>query len=88
MEYNLNLGVHYMEGYKEGSAEWQREIDLIPQKIEGLRHAHSIAHRNREYFWSKRFKDRVFNEAIDNLESAKQTLASKNIQRNTMMSAT
>ena len=79
IEYNLNLGVHYMEGYEEGSRGWQQEIDLVPQKIERLKHAHSIAQRNREYFWSSKFKDRVFGEALDNLEKAKAVLASKNI---------
>ena len=79
MEYNLNMSVHYMEEYKEGSVEWQQELDLIPQKLNRLRHAHSIAQRNREYFWSSKFKDRVFGEALDNLEKAKAVLASKNI---------
>jgi hypothetical protein len=54
-----------------------RSVDF--EKIKMFEQAHSIAIKNREYFWSDRFYNLIINEAVDNLEAAKLELASKRI---------
>jgi hypothetical protein len=49
------------------------------EKIKMFEQAHSIAIKNREYFWSDRFYNLIINEAVDNLEAAKLELASKRV---------
>ena len=49
------------------------------EKIKMFEQAHSIAIKNREYFWSDIFHDLLIKEAIDNLEAAKLELASKRV---------
>lgn len=49
------------------------------ERAEKLSQAHSIAVENKRYFWSDRFYNLIFNEAIENLERAKLELASKRV---------
>lgn len=86
----LNLGVHATSdfGYPPDSIEYQKELENVPVKIDMFSQAHKIAEKNRKYFWSDQFYNRLMNEAIDNLEHAKLELRSKRIQTTTMMTAT
>lgn len=81
MDTELNLGIHKNPDYpfKENSIEYAHELEKNKKKLEMFSDAHHTALENRKHFWSKEFYNCVFNEAIANLELAKQQLSSKNI---------
>ena len=72
---NLNM----LSRYEPGTEKYHQELNEFNQKLEMFEHAHDIAAQNRKYFWSDQFYNRLINEAIDNLEQAKQELASKRV---------
>jgi hypothetical protein len=51
--------------------------EYIFKKLEMFEQAHTIAKRNREYFWSNNFYNCIIKEALDNLAIAKAELKSK-----------
>ena len=74
--------------FELGSQEHTQASKNIEQKLQLFNQAHVIAQRNREYFWSDEFYNLVFDEAVANLEVAKQQLAAVQVQRTAMMPAT
>lgn len=65
--------------FLENSLEYNLGMKNIYKKLEMFEQAHVIAKRNRDYFWSDQFYNRVFNEALDNLNLAKIELNSKQV---------
>ena len=49
----------------------------LQSSLEKNQQAHIIAKRNRDYFWSRPFKNLILKEALDNLKIAKSVLSSK-----------
>ena len=65
--------------FLENSPEYTQGMKNIFKKLEMFEQAHAIAKRNRDYFWSDNFYNRVFKEALDNLNLAKIVLHSKQV---------
>lgn len=65
--YNVYVDANTTENYQKD----------LKQSLEKLNHAHIIAKRNRDYFWSNQFYELVVKETINNLNAAKEELASK-----------
>jgi hypothetical protein len=63
----------------KNSLEYKQKIEIINQKLDMYNQAHVIAQRNRNYFWSDEFYNLVIKEALDNLNTAKDELKSKQI---------
>jgi hypothetical protein len=63
--------------FLENSLEYKLGLKNIFKKLEIFEQAHTIAKRNRDYFWSDEFYNLVMKEALDNLNTAKDELKSK-----------
>jgi hypothetical protein len=63
--------------FSENSPEYNLGLKNIFKKLETFEKAHTIAKRNRDYFWSDNFYNLILKEALDNLAIAKAELKSK-----------
>jgi hypothetical protein len=87
---DLNLGSQHLKDFvaDKNSIEFTLEEQKIPAKLQMFEAAHTIAQRNREYFWSDEFYNQLLNEACQNLEVAKKQLAAAQVQCTAMMPTT
>lgn len=74
VDYEINLGEEYLSDFDITKSYRSQE-----EKLDIFDRAHNIARKNREWFWSKEFENKLFAEAFENLEIAKKTLESMNI---------
>lgn len=75
----LDLELDKFSLFEEGSDEYIQAFKGIENKMQTFESAEEIADQNRKYFWSNNFYNKIINEAVNNLETAKLELASKRV---------